>query len=194
MAGKTVANAVSTFGASVKSKLASIAISGAPEDQLRAPLDALVRDLAEIGGFPSGAVHLVGETSLAHIKTRPDYAVVVAIAAAIGAAPSSATAVRLRRSTAFSRKAGWPNTQPTCSTCCTSSAASSRWNPRKPTCWIASAPTRCAVPTSFAPPGRSQSRKLRRRRSRAKARPEWRPCELRGQVQRVARAARQDRA
>jgi hypothetical protein len=74
---KTVASAVSTFGVSVKSKLASVAISGAPEDQLRGPLDALVRDLAEIGGLPAGAVHLVGETTLAHLKTRPDYAVSV---------------------------------------------------------------------------------------------------------------------
>jgi hypothetical protein len=74
LAGKTLANAVSTFGASTKSKLASVAISGAPEDQLRGPLDALMRDLAEIGGLTAGSVHLVGETALAHLKTRPDFA------------------------------------------------------------------------------------------------------------------------
>jgi hypothetical protein len=77
LAGKTLANAVSAFGASAKSKLASVAISGAPEDQLRGPLDTLVRDLAEIGGLPASTVHLVGETTLAHLKTRPDYAVAV---------------------------------------------------------------------------------------------------------------------
>jgi len=77
LAGKTVATAVSNYGASVKPKLASIAIEGAPEDQLRGPLDALVRDLAELGGLPAGSVHLIGETSLADLKTRPDFAVTV---------------------------------------------------------------------------------------------------------------------
>ena len=74
---KTVAAAVSAFGASAKAKLANIAVSGAPEDQLRGPLEDLVRDLSEIGGLPAGAVHLVGETSLADLKTRPDFAVTV---------------------------------------------------------------------------------------------------------------------
>jgi hypothetical protein len=36
-----------------------------------------VRDLSEIGGLPAGAIHLVGETSLADLKTRPDFAVTV---------------------------------------------------------------------------------------------------------------------
>ncbi len=75
MTAKTLASAVSNFGASLKPKLSGIAVSGAPEDQLRGPLDALVRDLAEIGGLPAGSVHLVGETSLADLKTRPDFAV-----------------------------------------------------------------------------------------------------------------------
>jgi hypothetical protein len=75
LAVKTLATAVSAFGASAKSKLTSPAISGAPEDQLRAPLETLVRDLAEIGGLPVGSVHLIGETTLANLKTRPDYAV-----------------------------------------------------------------------------------------------------------------------
>jgi len=57
---KTVAEAVSAYGANTKAKLANIAIVGAPEDQLRAPLDELLRDLAQIGGLPSGAVRLVG--------------------------------------------------------------------------------------------------------------------------------------
>jgi hypothetical protein len=77
LAGKTVATAVSNYGASLKPKLASVAIDGAPEDQLRAPLDALLRDLAAIAGLPVGAVHLVGETTLAELKTRPDFAVTV---------------------------------------------------------------------------------------------------------------------
>ena len=77
MTVKTVAIAVSNFGASTKAKLSNVAISGAPEDQLRGPLEALLHDLAEIGGLPTKAVNLIGETTLAHLKTRPDYAVTV---------------------------------------------------------------------------------------------------------------------
>ncbi|MBR1235191.1 N-6 DNA methylase [Bradyrhizobium sp. AUGA SZCCT0182] len=68
---------MSDFGASTKSKLANVAISGAPEDQLRGPLEALVKELADLSGLPPDSVHLVGETSLSEIKTRPDYAVIV---------------------------------------------------------------------------------------------------------------------
>jgi hypothetical protein len=53
LAGKTVADAVSNFGASAKAKLSNVAITGAPEDQLRGPLEALLHDLAEIGGLPA---------------------------------------------------------------------------------------------------------------------------------------------
>jgi hypothetical protein len=77
LAGKTLADAVSRYGANTKSKLANIAISGAPEDQLRGPLDALVLELAELAGLPAASVHLVGETSLTELKTRPDFAVTV---------------------------------------------------------------------------------------------------------------------
>jgi len=77
LAGKTLADAVSTYGASVKAKLANIAISGAPEDQLRGPLEALIKDIAAIAGLSSGAVSLVGETTLTELKTRPDFAVTV---------------------------------------------------------------------------------------------------------------------
>jgi hypothetical protein len=77
LAGKTLASAVSAYGASVKPKLANIAIGGAPEDQLRGPLDVLLRDLAEISGLSVGSVHLVGETTLTDLKTRPDFAVTV---------------------------------------------------------------------------------------------------------------------
>lgn len=77
MAVKTVATAVSSFGVSAKAKLTSVAISGAPEDQLRAPLESLLHDLAEITGLPPKTISLIGETTLAHLKTRPDYAVTV---------------------------------------------------------------------------------------------------------------------
>jgi hypothetical protein len=72
-----VAGVVSAFGVAAKAKLSNPAITGAPEDQLRGPLDVLVRTLGEIGGLPAGAVALVGETSLSDIKTRPDFAVSV---------------------------------------------------------------------------------------------------------------------
>jgi hypothetical protein len=77
LAGKTVAIAVSKYGASVKPKLVSTAIAGAPEDQLRGPLDSFFTDLAEVAGLPAGSVRLIGETTLAHLKTRPDFAVTV---------------------------------------------------------------------------------------------------------------------
>ena len=54
-----------------------MAVTGAPEDQLRSPLEMLVGQLAELTGLPRNAVKLVGETTLAHLSTRPDYAVSV---------------------------------------------------------------------------------------------------------------------
>ncbi len=75
MAPMTLAEAVSAYGASLKPKLSNPAIGGQPEAQLRAPLDALVRALAEIGGLATGSVHLTDEAPLADIKTRPDFAV-----------------------------------------------------------------------------------------------------------------------
>lgn len=71
---KTLADAVSEYGASVKAKLTSPAITGAPEDQLRAPLERFLKDLSEITGLPNDALQLVGETSLAGLGIRPDYA------------------------------------------------------------------------------------------------------------------------
>ena len=67
--------AISKFGIEVKSKLSSHAARGAPEDQLRAPLEALVVHLAALAGIPPGDVVMVGESAVAEIKTRPDYAV-----------------------------------------------------------------------------------------------------------------------
>ncbi len=67
--------AVSKFGLEAKSKLSNPGASGAPEDQLRAPLEALIVDLAELAGLPPGVIVAVGESLLADLKTRPDYAV-----------------------------------------------------------------------------------------------------------------------
>jgi hypothetical protein len=73
----TLASAVASFGARAKEKLANPAAEGQPEDQLRAPLEGLVKDLAEACGLPRESVVPVGEASLADLKTRPDYAVTV---------------------------------------------------------------------------------------------------------------------
>ncbi len=70
-------SAVSAFGLATKAKLSNAGAAGAPEDQLRAPIEALFRDLAVLAGLPEGAVALVGESTLSHLKTRPDYAVTV---------------------------------------------------------------------------------------------------------------------
>ena len=67
--------AVSAFGGAVTSKLSNPAVTGAPADQLRAPLEGLFRELALLDGHPPGTVELIGETSLASLSTRPDYAV-----------------------------------------------------------------------------------------------------------------------
>jgi hypothetical protein len=77
VANKTFAEAISKFGAAAKAKLSNPAITGAPEDQLRNPLETLLRDLAELGGMPPSAVQLVGEATVKHLKSRPDFAVTV---------------------------------------------------------------------------------------------------------------------
>ena len=71
----TLQTAISAFGTKAKSKLSNPAASGEPEDQLRAPFETLLSDLAELCAIPRAAVTAVGETSLASLKTRPDYSV-----------------------------------------------------------------------------------------------------------------------
>ena len=73
----TLRSAIATFGASAKAKLANPAAAGEPEDQLRAPLEHLLVDLAELCGLARSAVAAVGESPLADLKTRPDYAITV---------------------------------------------------------------------------------------------------------------------
>jgi hypothetical protein len=67
-------NAIARFGAEAKAKLANPGASGEPEDQLRAPLEGLFADLAELCGFERAWLAAVGESSLSTLKTRPDYA------------------------------------------------------------------------------------------------------------------------
>ena len=66
-----VAAAVSRFGARVKPKLRDDV--GGPEDQLRAPLEQLLGEVADALGVE---LVLIGETPLAALGVRPDYAVV----------------------------------------------------------------------------------------------------------------------
>ena len=77
MATLTLASAMSVFGAAAKQKLASIAVAGEPEDQLRAPFEQLLADMAELAGIPRKQVSAIGESALSVLKTRPDYAVTV---------------------------------------------------------------------------------------------------------------------
>lgn len=77
MVSKTLADAVSDFGKSVKNKLTNVAVKGGPEDQIRAPLEALFADLSHLVGLSPQHVSLVGETVLSDFKIRPDYAVTV---------------------------------------------------------------------------------------------------------------------
>lgn len=73
----TLNSAVSVYGAKAKSKLANPVATGQPEDQLRAPFEQLLSDLAELSHKPLGTVIAVGESSVSDLKTRPDYAVTV---------------------------------------------------------------------------------------------------------------------
>lgn len=70
-------SAIAAFGAHAKAKLANVAASGEPEDQLRAPLETLVASLADLCGLRQHSVVAVGESSLSELKTRPDYAITV---------------------------------------------------------------------------------------------------------------------
>ena len=71
----TLASALAHYGSEAKAKLANPSASGEPEDQLRAPLEALFADLTELCGLPRAAFAAVGESAITSLKTRPDYAI-----------------------------------------------------------------------------------------------------------------------
>ena len=73
----TIETAISNFGAAAKAKLSNPAATGQPEDQIRGPFEQLLADAASLSGFSAGSVVAVGESSVSHLKTRPDYAVTV---------------------------------------------------------------------------------------------------------------------
>ncbi|MEO7027141.1 MAG: hypothetical protein ABI056_06265, partial [Caulobacteraceae bacterium] len=70
-----LADAVSAFGVAAKATLNNPAITGEPEDQLRAPLVALVKAIAPLTGLAASDAELVGETRLSDLMVRPDFAV-----------------------------------------------------------------------------------------------------------------------
>lgn len=70
-----ISTAVTRFGADAKAKLSNPGATGEPEDQLRAPLEGLFADLAELCGFKREWLAAVGESALSTLKTRPDYAI-----------------------------------------------------------------------------------------------------------------------
>ena len=72
-----VRDAVATYGVATKAKLANPVATGAPENQLRTPLEDLIKVLADIAGYASERVVVVGETMVEDLQTRPDYAVTI---------------------------------------------------------------------------------------------------------------------
>lgn len=73
----TLGAAIASFGASAKAKLKNVAAAGEPEDQLRKPIEDLLKDVAELCGLPRNAVEAIGESTVSELKTRPDYAITV---------------------------------------------------------------------------------------------------------------------
>ena len=73
----SIETAISNFGRTAKLKLSNPAATGQPEDQLRAPFEQLLEDVATLCGFRAGTVVAVGETSQRDLKTRPDFSVTV---------------------------------------------------------------------------------------------------------------------
>lgn len=71
----TVESAISSFGAAATAKLSSVAAGGNPEDQLRAPFERLLQDMAALSARKD--VVLIGEASLKDLSLRPDYAVAI---------------------------------------------------------------------------------------------------------------------
>ena len=66
---------MSAFGVAVKATLSNVAITGEPEEQLRTPLVTLVKAIAAQLGSVANDTELVGETRLADLMIRPDFAV-----------------------------------------------------------------------------------------------------------------------
>ncbi len=73
----TLGSAIAGFGVKAKAKLGSPAAIGEQEEQLRAPFEHLLGDLAELCKLPRSSVVAIGESAVNELNTRPDYAVAV---------------------------------------------------------------------------------------------------------------------
>ena len=71
----TLADIISRFGKDVHAKLNDSFATGEPEDQLRAPFEALITGLNTLIGKEADKVKVIGEVRLPDLMTRPDYAV-----------------------------------------------------------------------------------------------------------------------
>jgi hypothetical protein len=67
---ETLDSAVARFGATAKDKLANLGAVGQPEDQLRAPFERLLADIADLSHFATGTVTAVGESSQSELNGR----------------------------------------------------------------------------------------------------------------------------
>gem|GEM_PF-1872316 len=73
----TLIEAVAQFGREAGVRLRNPSVMGEPEDQLRGPFEQLLTQLSQLCGHKPGQVTAVGETTIAALRTRPDYAVTV---------------------------------------------------------------------------------------------------------------------
>jgi hypothetical protein len=65
----TLESAISSFGAVAKQKLSNPSSTGEPEDQLRAPFEQLLKDMADLSGFVPSHITAIGEILLRDLKT-----------------------------------------------------------------------------------------------------------------------------
>ena len=70
-----LAEIVAQFGKDLKAKLNDPHAIGEPEDQLRGPLENLIKEMNGLIGKDAEKVKLIGEVRLPDLMTRPDYAV-----------------------------------------------------------------------------------------------------------------------
>jgi hypothetical protein len=74
---RDLAEAVHRFGQEAYAKLSNPAVAGHPEDQIRTPVEHLIRDIVALTR-PGSQVAIVGEAPLPEARTRPDFAITLA--------------------------------------------------------------------------------------------------------------------
>lgn len=77
MAKIHLSDVVSQFGREAAARLSNPTATGEPEDQLRGPFEQLLASVSVLCGYKVGEVVCVGESSIAELRTRPDYAITV---------------------------------------------------------------------------------------------------------------------